>query len=583
MAHQLTRNRSAPGSLLPGLAVLRHYERAWLRGDLLGGVTVAAYLVPQVMAYAAVAGLAPVAGLWAALAPLLVYSLLGSSRRLSVGPESTTALMTAAGIGAVAAGDPDRYAAAAALLAVLVGVICLVGRVVRLGFVADLLSRPVLIGYMAGIAVLMITGQLGKLTGMSVEGEGPLAQVAFVARHLPDVHGPTVAMALTVTVGLLVAQRLRPTWPNPMAAMLIAAAVTWLAGLEAKGVSTVGHIPPGLPTPGLPDVPLDVMLELALPAFGIAVVGYTDNVLTARAFAVRHHEHIDADQELLALGAANIAAGLTQGFPVSSSGSRTVIGDSLGVRTQLHSLVAVATVLVVMLALRPVLGGFPNAALAGVVAYAAIRLVDGPEIRRIARFRRSELVLTGATTIGVLTLGILPGIGLAIGLSILDLLRRVARGHDGILGYVPDVPGMHDVDDYPDATTVQGLVVYRYDSPLFFANAEDFRHRALAAVTDSEIAAHEPVDWLLVNMEANVEVDLTALDALEDLREELASSGTTLALVRVKQDLREDLDRYGLTERIGPERIYLTLPTAVAAYSAEYAARHGARPTGAPS
>jgi len=582
VAHQLTRNSSAPGPLLPGLAVLRHYERAWLRGDLLGGVTVAAYLVPQVMAYAAVAGLPPVTGLWAALAPLLVYALLGSSRRLSVGPESTTALMSAAAVGAVAAGDPDRYAAAAAMLAILVGVLCLLGRVVRLGFVADLLSRPVLIGYLAGVAVLMIASQLGKLTGITIEGDDPFEQLAYAARHLPDVHGPTVAMALAVTFGLLVAQRLRPTWPNPMTAMLLAAAVTWLAGLEANGVSTIGEIPSGLPTPGLPDVPLDAMLQLALPAFGIAVVGYTDNVLDARAFAARHHEHIDADQELLALGAVNVAVGLTQGFPVSSSGSRTVIGDTLGVKTQLHSLVALATVLLAILALRPVLGGFPNAALAGVVAYAAIRLVDGPEIRRIARFRGSELVLTGATTIGVLTLGILPGIGLAIGLSILDLLRRVARGHDGILGYVPDVPGMHDVDDYPDATTVQGLVVYRYDSPLFFANAEDFRHRALAAVTDSEIATHEPVEWLLVNMEANVEVDLTALDALEDLREELASSGTTLALVRVKQDLREDLDRYGLTERIGPERIYPTMPTAVAAYSVEYAARHGAPPTGAP-
>lgn len=582
MAHQLTRNRSAPGPLLPGLAVLRHYDRTWLRGDLLGGVTVAAYLVPQVMAYAAVAGLAPVAGLWAALAPLLVYTLLGSSRRLSVGPESTTALMSAAAVGAVTAGDPDRYAAAAAMLAVLVGLMCLVGRLVRLGFVADLLSRPVLIGYMAGIAVLMIAGQLGKLTGLTIEADDPLEQVAYAARHLPDVHGPTITMALAVTLGLLVAQRFRPSWPSPMVAMLVAAAVTWLADLEARGVSTVGDIPRGLPTPGLPDVPLDVMLELALPAFGIAVVGYTDNVLTARAFAARHHEHVDADQELLALGAANIAVGLTQGFPVSSSGSRTVIGDTLGVKTQLHSLVALATVLVVMVALAPVLSTFPNAALAGVVAYAAIRLVDVAEVRRIARFRRSELVLTATTTVGVLTLGILPGIGLAIGLSILDLLRRVARGHDGILGYVPDLPGMHDVDDYPVATTVQGLVVYRYDSPLFFANAEDFRHRALAAVTDAEQATHEPVAWLLVNMEANVEVDLTALDALEDLREELASSGTTLALTRVKQDLRVDLDRYGLSERIGPERIYPTLPTAVAAYSAEYAARHGRPPEGAP-
>jgi SulP family sulfate permease len=320
------------------------------------------------------------------------------------------------------------------------------------------------------------------------------------------------------------------------------------------------------------------MLELVLPAVGVAVVGYTDNVLTGRAFASKHGEHVDADQELMALGAANLASGFTQGFPVSSSGSRTAIADALGVRTQLHSLVAVAAVLVAVVAFRPVLEAFPSAALAGVVVYAAVRLVDTGEIGRIARFRRSELVLTGATTAGVLLLGVLPGIGVAIGLSILDLLRRVARGHDGILGFVPGLAGMHDVDDHDGASTVEGLVVYRYDSPLFFANAEDFRSRCLEAVD----SAPSPVAWLLVNMEANVEVDLTALDALEELRTELDARGVTVALARVKTDLRVDLDRYGLTDQLGPSRIYPTLPTAVAAYAEEFAQRHGRPPRGLP-
>ncbi|WP_341924339.1 sulfate permease [Nocardioides psychrotolerans] len=581
MAHELSRDRGQHGRLLPGLHDLRHYDRAWLGGDVLGGITVAAYLVPQVMAYAAVAGLPAVTGLWAALAPLLVYALLGSSRRLSVGPESTTALMSAASVGAIAAGDPATYAGAAAALAMLVGLVCLVGRLVRLGFVADLLSRPVLIGYLAGVAVLMIVGQLDRLTGIDVEGDDPVSEVRFVLTHLDDVALPTVTMALVVAGSLLVAQRLRPHWPHPLIAMLLAAGVTALFSLETHGISTVGAIPAGLPVPGLPSVDLDVLLQLALPAVGIAVVGYTDNVLTARAFAARHHEHVDADQELLALGAANVAVGLTQGFPVSSSGSRTVIGDSLGVKTQLHSLVALVTVLVAMFVLRPVLEAFPDAALAGVVTYAAIRLVDGAEIRRIGHFRRSELVLVLATVAGVLLLDILPGIALAVGLSILDLLRRVARGHDGILGFVPGLAGMHDVDDHPDATTVAGLVIYRYDSPLFFANAEDFRHRALAAVEEAA-TQDQPVEWLLVNMESNVEVDLTALDSLEDVRGELAARGVVLALARVKQDLRLDLDRVGLTEAIGAERIYPTLPVAVAAYAQEYAARHGSPPVGAP-
>jgi SulP family sulfate permease len=563
---------------LPGLGVLREYDRAWLRGDLLGGVTVAAYLVPQVMAYAAVAGLPPVTGLWASVGPLAVYALVGSSRRLSIGPESTTALMTASAVGAMTAGDPDRYAAAAAALALMVAVVCVLGRVARLGFLADLLSRPVLVGYMAGIAVLMVVSQLGKFTGLRVEGDTPLEESVYVLTHLDAVQLAPLTMALTVTAVLLVAQRLRPRWPSPLFAMLLAALATWLFELDEHGITTVGAIPRGLPVPGLPDVELGVLVELALPAVGVAIVGYTDNVLTARAFGAKHRERIDANQEFLALGAANMASGLMQGFPVSSSGSRTVIGDSLGASTQLASLVAMTGVLLTMVALGPVLALFPLAALGGVVAYAAIRLVDVAEMRRILKFRRTELLVTAATTLGVLLLGVLPGIAVAIGLSIVEVLSRVARPHDGILGYVPGLAGMHDVDDYPQAETVQGLVVYRYDSPLFFANAEDFRRRALAAVDE----APWPVEWLLLNTEANVEVDLTAVDALEDLRAELAGRGIVLALARVKQDLRDDLDVAGLTARVGADRIFMTLPTAVAAYVQDYATRHGVPPPGAP-
>ncbi|MGN6574988.1 MAG: SulP family inorganic anion transporter [Nocardioides sp.] len=564
--------------LLPGLAVLRGYDRRWLRGDVLGGMTVTAYLVPQVMAYSAVAGLPPATGLWTCLAPLLIYAFVGTSRLLSVGPESTTALMTASAIGAMTAGNPERYAAAAAALALVVGAVCLLGRVARLGFLADLLSRPVLVGYMAGIAALMVVSQLGKLTRMRVEGDTPLAESVFVLGHLEQVHLPTLTMAVTVTAALLVAQRLRPRWPNPLLAMLLASLVVWAFGLAEHGVATVGSIPRGMPVPGLPDVDLDVVLELVVPAIGVAIVGYSDNVLTARAFAAPRHERVDADQEFLALGVANLAAGLTHGFPVSSSASRTAIGDAMGARTQVYSLITLAGVVVSMVALGPVLASFPVAALAGVVAYAAWRLVDVAEMRRILRFRRSEALVTAATVLGVLLLGVLPGIGVAVGLSILQVLARVARPHDGILGYAPGVAGMHDVDDYPGAVTVQGLVVYRYDSPLFFANAEDFRRRALASVDE----APWPVEWFLLNMEANVEVNLTALDALEDLRRELAGRGIVVALARVKQELHDDLDAAGFTDRLGADRIYMTLPTAVAGYVANYAARHGEPPANAP-
>jgi SulP family sulfate permease len=375
---------------------------------------------------------------------------------------------------------------------------------------------------------------------------------------------------------LLIGQRFRPRWPNPLIVMLLAAAFVAVLNLEEQGIAVVGTIPTGLPAPGLPDVDVGTMLELAVPALGVAIVSYSDNVLTGRAFASRRRERIDANQEFLALGAANISSGLFSAFPVSSSGSRTVIADSLGSRSQLYSLVTLGVVLLTMFFLSPVLATFPMAALGGVVVFAAIRLVDVAELKRIASFRRTELGLALVTTASVLVLGVLPGIGVAIGLSILDLLHRVARPHDGILGYVPDVAGMHDVDDYPGAQRVPGLVVYRYDSPIFFANAENFRRRALAAVDD----APTPVEWFLLNAEANIEVDLTGVDALEEVRRTLTDRGIVFAMARVKQDLRDHLDAAGFTDRVGESRIFMTLPTAVAAYAEEYAGRHGEPPPG---
>jgi SulP family sulfate permease len=316
-------------------------------------------------------------------------------------------------------------------------------------------------------------------------------------------------------------------------------------------------------------------LRTLLPAaLGVAIVAYSDNVVTARAFAAKRREAIDARQELLALGGANLAAGLFSGFPVSSSGSRTVIGDTLGSRTQLYSLVAATVVLSATVFLGPALSTFPLAALGAVVIFAALRLIDLRELRRIARFRRSELFLAVTTTVAVLILDVLYGIAVAVGLSILDLLRRIARPHDGILGYVPGVAGMHDIDDYATGRQVTGLLVYRYDAPLFFANAEDFKRRAVASVDSADTR----VEWFLLNAEANIEVDLTAVDALEELRETLSERGIVFALARVKSELRETLAKAGFVDRIGEHRLFMTLPTAVAAYSEWYAARHGSEP-----
>jgi len=541
--------------------MLRGYERPWLPGDLLAGVTVAAYLVPQVMAYAGLAGLPPVAGLWAILAPLAVYALLGSSRHLSIGPESTTALMTGAVV-APLAGDAVRHAVLAAALAVMVGLLCLVAFAARLGFVADLLSKPILVGYLAGVAVTMIVGQLGKLTGVPVTGDGIAAELASFVEHLPRAQPGTALFAAGVLGLLFLGQWRLPHLPTPLFVVSLATVAVVVFDLHRHGIAVIGAVPQGLPAPALPG--LGDLRNLLLPAVGVLVVGYTDTVLTARAFAARGGHPVDANQELLALGAANIGAGLLRGFPISSSGSRTALGVAAGGRTQVNSLVSLACVVGVLLVAGPVLAHFPTAALAAIVVYAATRLIDISGFRRLAAFRSTELLLALAALVGVLVFNILYGVLLAVGLSVAEMLHRVARPHDAVEGFVPGLAGMHDIDDYPQATTLPGLLVYRYDSPLFFANAEDFRRRALAAV-DAQPA---PVAWFLLNVEANIEVDSTGLDALADLRAELTGRGIVFALARAKQDLLAALDAYGLAAAIGTDRIFPTLPTAVAAYQA---------------
>ncbi|TDW24393.1 SulP family inorganic anion transporter [Kribbella kalugense] len=550
----------------PGIAVLRGYRLRWLRPDIVAGVTVAAYFVPQVMAYSQLAGLPAVTGLWAALGPLVLYFLLGSSRLLSLGPESTTALLTATAVGPLAAGDPARYAVLAAVLALLVGVICVVGWLARLGFLADLLSKPVLIGYLAGIAVIMMTGQLGRLTGAPVHGDSPPAEVWSAVRLFGQWRLAPVALSVVALALLLVLARWTPWLPGPLIVVALAALVTWAAGLADRGVALVGEVPSGLPAPHLPSLTAGDIGLLAVPALGVALVGYTDTVLTGRAFATRGGERPDPDRELLVLGLGNLSASLVRGFPISSSGSRTAVAVAAGAKSQVYSLVAAAVIVATLLFAGPLLSAFPIPALGALVVFAAVRLIDVAEFRRIAAFRRTEFVLAVATAVGVIALDVLYGVLVAVALSVLDVLRRVARPHDGILGYVPGIAGMHDIDDYPDARPVPGLVVYRYDSPLFFANAEDFRRRALAAVA----AAEPPVRWLLLNAEANIQIDSTAVDALDSLREELAERGIVLTMARVKQDLRDDLQAAGFLDRLGPDRVFYTLPTAVEAFRQEF-------------
>ena len=427
--------------------MLRGYRRGWLAGDLVAGVTVAAYLVPQVMAYATIAGLPPVTGLWAAFPALIVYSLLGSSRSLSMGPEATTALMTLVAIKPLAAGHPVQYARLASTLALLTGLMAVAAWLLRLGFFADLLSRPVLVGYMAGVALIMIGDQLQRATGIPVRGQVFFAQVGSFARGLGQVKPAVVALSLSIVAFLLLLRWRWPRLPGPLLAALLGTAV--VAVLHPGGVSVVGPVPARLPTVGLPTLDPGVLRELLLPAFTVLIVGFSDDVVTARSFAGRD-ETIVANRELLALGVANAGASLVHGFPVSSSGTRTAIAIAAGRKTQAYSLATAASVVAVLLVARPVLSRFPTAALAGIVIFAALGLIDVEAFRRLLAFRRTELGIAVAAGLGVLAFDILYGVLVAIALSVADLLVRVARPHDAIQGIVPGLAGMHDVDDYPD-------------------------------------------------------------------------------------------------------------------------------------
>jgi high affinity sulfate transporter 1 len=547
---------------LTGRALLARYERAWLRPDVVAGVTVAAYLVPQVMAYAQLAGLDPVVGLWSAILPGIVYALVGTSRHVSTGPESTTAIMVAVAVAPLAAGDPLRYAALSTALALLVGAICIAGGALRLGFLGDLLSHPILVGYMTGVAALMVVSQLERVTGVPVHGDSFPAQIVEFVSDLGAIHGPTFGLALGVIAFLVAARRWLPSLPGPLMAVIGATVLVAALGLDTQGIAVVGPIPSGLPPIGIPAVALADVASLAASALGIALVAYTDDILTARSFAIRNGYPIDANAELLALGGANLAAGLTSGMPVSSSGSRTAIGDSVGGRSQLAGIVASVCVVLVLLLLGNLLARFPAAALGGLVVYAALRLIDIAGFRRLARFRPSELGLAVAATAGVLVVGVLAGILVAIALSVIDLFARVARPQAAILGRAPGVAGLHNIEDYPEAVTIPGLVVFRYDAPLCFANANDFKTRALEAVESQAVR----VEWLLLNAEAIVEIDLTSADALGELHDELERRGILLALARVKQDLRVQLERIGLVTHIGPDRLFATLPVALEAF-----------------
>jgi high affinity sulfate transporter 1 len=550
---------------VPGVQVIRSYRRAWLGRDVVAGVVLTTLLVPQGMAYAELAGLPPITGLYTSILCLLGYAVFGPSRILVLGPDSSLGPMIAATILPLVAakGDTSRAIALASMLAIMVGAIMIVAAVARLGFIADLISKPTMIGYMNGLALTILIGQLPKLFGFKVEAEGLLRELAGVVSGVA--HGKAVPAAAAVGVAgialIVILQRWLPKIPAVLVMVVAAIAATSVFSLADHGVSLVGVLPKGFPPLTVPRVGLADLGPLLGGALGIALVSLADTISTASAFAARTGQEIRGNQEMIGIGAANLAAGLFQGFPVSTSGSRTAVAERSGAKTQLTGVVGAALIILMIVLVPGLFRNLPQPALAAVVITASLSLADIPAVVRLWRQRKTECLLSVTAFLGVALLGVLPGIAIAVGLSILNVFRRAWWPYDTELGRVTGLPGYHDVHSYPAAEHLPGLVIYRFDGPLFFANATTFRDvvRRLAA------AGPRPA-WILIAAEPITDVDTTAADMLQDLDEGLNASGTSLVFAELKDPVRRKIERYGLTRTIDPAHFFPTIEAAIGAY-----------------
>lgn len=546
----------------PGLDRLVHYQRSWLRADLLGGLTVGAMLIPQSMAYAELAGMPPEAGFYAVLLALVAYALVGSSRHLGVGPEPGTAILAATAVGGMAAGDFARYAGLMAALALIVAAICFVAAVFRLGFLADLLSRPVLVGYITGIGLTLISSQISKVTGIPIQEDAFFGRFVELFRNLDQIDPATITMGAG-SLALILFLRRWPAVPGALIAVALATAVTAVFSLADHGIAVVGDIPAGLPALGIPDVLRSDWVALFPAALGIALVGYSDNVLTARSIGAEKGYRIDSNQEFIALGATNLMSGISQGFPVSSSASRSFVPASIGTNTQLTSLVAAVFVAVTLLFLRPVLSNFPQAALGAVILGAAIAIIDVAGFKELWKLSRAEVTLAAATALGVMVFDVLTGVLIAVALSAGVALWRIARPSDAVLGGASELDGWVAVDEFPDAHPLPGLLVYRFDAPLFFANADWFRQRVRKAL---DINPGEE-EWIIFDFDGVGSIDTTAIEMLQDLVAELPGLGIdVIGIARANHPTVDRLSRAELLEPTGPIRSFPTINVAVRAF-----------------
>ena len=555
-------------TVAPGLANLSSYRAPWLRKDIVAGLVLTALLVPQGMAYAELAGLPPITGLYTSILCLVAYAIFGPSRILVLGPDSSLGPMIAATILPIAGarGDPERAVALASALALLVGTITALAGIARLGFVADLISKPTILGYMNGLAVTILVSQLPKLFGFSVEGDSFLDDVTGFVEGLAD--GETVAASLAIGLfGLLlivVLQHWLPKVPGVLLAVVLSTMAAGILELADHGVSLVGVLPQGFPPFTLPDVGFSDIGLLFGGALGIALVSLTDTISTASSFAARSGDEIDGQREMIGIGASNIAAGFFQGFPVSTSGSRTAVAEQAGAKTQVTGLVGAVAIVLILLFFPGLLRDLPQPTLAAVVITASLSLADVPATIRLYRVRRTEFLLSIAAFLGVVLLGVLPGIALAVALSIGNVFRRAWWPYQTVLGRVPGLAGYHDVRSYPAAERLPRCVIFRFDAPLFFANSRTFREQ-VRTLARSE----PPPSWIIVASEPITDVDTTAADMLQELNEELIDRGLCLVFAEMKDPVRTKVERYELTPTIDPNRFFPTIRSAVEAFRSE--------------
>ena len=565
---------------LPGLQTLRSYESAWLRHDIVAGLVLTTMLVPVGIAYAVASGVPGIHGLYATIVPLLAYALFGPSRILVLGPDSSLAALILAVVLPLSAGDPARAVALAGMMAIVSGSVCILAGLARLGFVTELLSKPIRYGYMNGIALTVLISQLPKLGGFSIESDGPVKNLLAIASAVLDGRANWAAFLVgagTLAVILLLKGSKRV--PGILIAVVGATIVVGAMDLAAgAGVSVLGSLPQGLPAFAIPLISYADISPVLVGGLAVALVSFADTSVLSRTYAARTRTYVDPNQEMVGLGAANVAAGFFQGFPISSSSSRTPVAEAAGARTQLTGVVGAISVAMLLLVAPDLLRHLPSSALAAVVIASAIGLIEIADLRRIFRIQRWELWLSIVCTVGVAVLGAIPGIGLAIVIAVIEFLWDGWRPYSAVLGRADGLEGYHDIRRYPDARLVPGLVLFRWDAPLFFANAELFRDRVLDAVT----ASPTPVRWMVVAAEPVTSVDVTAADILVELHETLHAAGIALCFAEMKDPVKDKLKRFGLFSQFGEETFFPTLGAAVNHYLETYSVDWAAPEDGTP-